>query len=704
MADEQAFANFYQEEAVELLSSLEEVVLLLEKDPENNDQINRLFRIVHTIKGSGAMFGFQKIADFAHHLETVLDTVRKRELSITPELINLLLRSRDLIQEMLYTPKEEADRNPEEMDRILAALGEFQGEIPSGIPEETFSPEEPTAAPSQTASYRVRIKLSPQVMMTGMDPLCLLKELQSLGECAVAVQTDRVPQLDGIDPEQCYLYWDVIINTGSSLEDLRSIFLFVEDEGRICITPLNYELCGEGEHHKRLGEILTERGDLTEEQVQRILAKQKRSGELMVEEGLVSQSKVDSALAEQEMVQKLKEQQQRMGNTIRVSTDKLDRLINLVGELVITQAQLSQTSGGHQDQELLAPIENVERLTNELRDCALNIRMLPIETTFGKFRRLVRDLSANLGKEIELLTEGGETELDKTVIERIHDPLVHLIRNCIDHGIEVPGERQKAGKPRRGTIRLSAGQSGGEVIISIEDDGAGIDREKLRAEGIRRNLISESDSLTDSQIFNLVFQPGFSTAVKVTDVSGRGVGMDVVRREIGKLRGSVGIESKRGQGTKISVHLPLTLAIIEGFLIAVDTNHYVVPLIFVQECIELTGQEVARSHGRHIIHVRGETIPYIRLREFFGLTGKEKGPAIEYVVIIKVEEKRVGLVIDTIVGNHQAVIKSLGKVYEHTEGISGATILGNGTIALILDVRQLVKSAHREEEQMVMSV
>ncbi|MGA1874223.1 MAG: chemotaxis protein CheW [bacterium] len=700
MSREEKFRDAFREEAIELLVQLEEVVLSLEHEPKSQELIHRLFRIMHTIKGSGSMFGFSEIADFTHHLENALDLVRLGKHSITPEFINLLLCSRDLMQEMLDTNSQSLETS-EQADRILTTLKGWQGQrLPEKVPA---SGSQTKSEPSDQVAYRLRIKLGPNVMAGGLDPLCLLQELHSMGECAISAQTDLVPPLSEIDPELCYFYWDAAINTTASLEDLRGIFLFVEDESRISITRLEHDPPEDALNHKKLGEILVERGDISEEQVRNVLARQKRVGELMVEAGFISQDKVDSALVEQKIVGDLRNSSLQ-SNTIRVSTEKLDRLMNLVGEMVITQAQLNQVSNQCQIQDIASPVENMERLTNELRDCTLNIRMLPVEVTFNKFRRLVRDLTASLGKNADLVTQGGETELDKTVIERIHDPLIHLIRNSIDHGIETPEERRKAGKPEKGTIRLTAGQSGGEVIISIEDDGAGLNRNEIRAKGIEQNLINESDTLSDAQIYNLIFKPGFSTVSTVTDVSGRGVGMDIVKREITRLRGSVSLESKRNQGTRISIHLPLTLAIIEGLLTVTETNHYVIPLTFIQECIELTSRDISRTHGRHVIQLRGETIPYIRLREFFALGHGQQKYDVEYVVIAVVEGKRLGLVVDHIIGDHQAVIKSLGKMYEHTEGISGATILGDGTIALILDVRQLMECARREEAEMFIRV
>jgi two-component system chemotaxis sensor kinase CheA len=417
----------------------------------------------------------------------------------------------------------------------------------------------------------------------------------------------------------------------------------------------------------------------------------------LVDEGFVSQDKVEAALAEQKHVNELQEKQkiEQAVATIRVAADKLDKLVDLVGELVTVQARLTQKANTSNAPELLVISEEVERLTEELRDNTMSIRMVPIGATFSKFKRLVRDLSQSLQKEIELSTEGAETELDKTVIEQLNDPLVHIIRNSIDHGIESPNEREAAGKPREGMLHLSARHSGANVLVEISDDGNGLDSELIRSKAVERGIIQSDAALSEKEIFNLIFEPGFSTAKKVTGVSGRGVGMDVVKRTIDLLRGSVEIMSEKGTGTTITLKLPLTLSIIEGLLVAIGSNFFVLPLSSVEECLQLTHEDIARSHGRHIANVRGEITPYIRLREKFGIKGHM--PDIEQIVITEVDRTRIGFVVDSVIGQYQTVIKSLGRVYRDVDGVSGATILGDGSVALIVDLNHLVHSVERTE-------
>lgn len=390
-------------------------------------------------------------------------------------------------------------------------------------------------------------------------------------------------------------------------------------------------------------------------------------------------------------------QSQESASSIRVPAEKLDVLVNLVGELVTVQARLSQTSAGRRDAELMSIAEEVERLTAELRDNALNIRMLPIGTTFSKFKRLVRDLSNELGKKIEMETSGAETELDKTVIEKLNDPLVHLIRNSIDHGIEMPEERAAAGKPAQGTVHLSAVHSGDSVFITIKDDGAGLDKEAIRAKAIEKGLIQPTTELSEKEIFAQIFAPGFSTAKKISSVSGRGVGMDVVKRAIEALRGTIEITSKRGEGTTITVKIPLTLAIIESLLVQIGGDRFLLPLSLVDECVELTGSDIEKSHGRNLATVRDHMVPYIPLREKFRISGN--APDIQQIVITQVNGMRVGFVVDHVIGEHQTVIKSLGRAYKNVEGISGATILGDGAVALIVDIPQLIKEVEAQSLQ-----
>jgi len=687
----------FKEEAYELLSELESSLLELEEGPDDSDLIGRVFRAMHTIKGSGSMFGFDDIAHFTHEVETIFDMVRNGKLQVTKTLVNLTLSARDQIKSMLDNSDGGGGADLAESGRIIAGLRALASlEAPVAAQAQTEAKHR-AAGTDARVTYRVRFQPNPEIFSCGSNPLNLLAELRDLGPCNVVAQTAALPALEDMDPELCYILWDVVLTTDQGLNAIRDVFIFVEDDCVLSIDKIaEYDEASGPENHQKLGEIMRDRGDISAEEMAAVLAKQQRFGELAVANGLVTEDKVESALVEQRHVQAVRQEKQNAdaGNSIRVPAERLDVLVNLVGELVTVQARLSQTAAGRADAELVAIAEEVERLTGELRDSALNIRMLPIGSTFSKFKRLVRDLSGELGKEIEMTTDGAETELDKTVIERLNDPLVHLIRNSIDHGVELPEVRIAAGKPRFGTVHLSAVHSGDSVLITIKDDGAGLDKEAIRAKAVERGLISASAELPEKELFAQIFAPGFSTAKKVSSVSGRGVGMDVVKRAIDQLRGTIELASVHGEGTRIMVRIPLTLAIIESLLVRIGGDFYMLPLSMVDECVELTREDVARAHGRNLANVRDHLVPYIPLRERFLIPGAV--PDIEQIVITQVNGVRVGFVVDQVIGEHQTVIKSLGRAYKNAEGISGATILGDGSVALILDVPQLVQSVEAE--------
>ncbi|RNC71020.1 MAG: chemotaxis protein CheA [Desulfuromonadales bacterium] len=699
-----AHRQAYKEEAYELLAELETSLLELEENPEDMDLIGRVFRAMHTIKGSGAMFGFDDIATFTHEVETVFDKVRNGQIRVSRDLVNLTLRARDLIKGMLDSSDGGEPMEGREAEDVIAGLRRLVpaaagGENSPAAGGATGRPDAGGSKGEVAITYRIRFVPAPEVTSNGTNPLLLLAELRQLGSCRMVAQMANVPELGEINPENCYVFWDVILTTRRGVDAIRDVFIFIEDDCELKIDVIDDGgILDCDTDYKKLGYILTERGDLTRQDMQDILARQKRFGELLVEQGIVTPEKVASALAEQQHVKEVRKerQAQESASSIRVPAEKLDLLVNLVGEMVTVQARLSQTAAGRGDALLVAIAEEVERLTNELRDTALNIRMLPIGTTFSKFKRLVRDLSVELGKDIEMTTDGADTELDKTVIEKLNDPLVHLIRNSIDHGIELPDERAAAGKPRQGTVHLAAVHSGDSVLITITDDGAGLDREAIRTKGVERGIIPATAELSDKEIFNLIFAPGFSTAKKVTSVSGRGVGMDVVKRAIDALRGTIDIMSERGKGTVITIKLPLTLAIIESLLVKIGEDCFVLPLSIVEECVELTREDVKSAHGRHLANVRDQIVPYIPLRERFTIRGE--APEIEQIVITQVQGSRVGFVVDNVIGEHQTVIKSLGKMYKDVKGLSGATILGDGSVALILDIPQLVRDVEREEQ------
>ncbi|GAB6058200.1 chemotaxis protein CheA [Desulfonatronum parangueonense] len=694
--------NAYLEEAQELLSDLEESLLELESRPEDQELINRVFRSMHTIKGSGAMFGFDDIAMFTHELETIFDQVRNAELPVTSELLDLTLRSRDLILDMLLQDGCDSTACRAKSEQIVTALRKIgQAGAPASVPvpdgDQSASPAQDTPRDDVTTVFRICFKPNARIFLSGTNPFSLLEELSELGDCRIVARTESVPGLDVLDPLACYTWWDMILATVHGEEAIRDVFIFVEDDCELIIqkietiTQENAAAVG-----RKLGEILVARGNVSAQDLQDVLKQQRPLGELLTTAGLVSSQEVESALTEQEFVREVRSvraEPKEAVTSIRVEASKLDKLGDLVGELVIVQARLSQLVTLHHDPALISLAEELERLSDELRDNTLGIRMLPIGSTFNKFLRLVRDLSRDLGKEIDLVTQGGETELDKNVIEKLNDPLVHLMRNCIDHGIELPDVRQANGKPRMGRIVLSAEHSGGEVLIRIFDDGAGIDPAKVQAKAVAKGLIAPDAALSQEDILQLVFLPGFSTAEQVSSVSGRGVGMDVVKRGIDSLRGAIKLESTPGKGTTVLIKLPLTLAIIDGLQVEVGRQQYVIPLSAVEECVELDRFRTNFGENGEMINLRGEAVPFIRLRNWFNLNGKL--PAIEQIVIVNVLEQRIGLVVDKVIGQHQTVIKSLGRVYRELEGISGATINGDGSMALILDVQAMVRAVMR---------
>ncbi|WP_428569602.1 MAG: chemotaxis protein CheA [Solidesulfovibrio sp. DCME] len=695
ISQEETHRAAFVEEARDLLAELEASLLELERTPDDIDLLHKIFRGLHTIKGSGAMFGFDDIAAFTHDVESVFDRVRNGRFRVNRLLLDLSLRSCDHIRALLETPPGQENRLSLDGRDILDGLRAFD-ETPA--PVAPSRPAEPAPAPRAAIPRIFRLRFRPHVDMlaTGNNPLHLLEDVDALGDCRLYVHVEDVPLLEDLDPEACLVWWDCVVRAEAEQSALADIFVFVEDDCDLAVDVLDDGGAPDGAFmHRRLGEILLDRGDITQSDLEEALSSQRRLGDILAERGLVHPGAVASALCEQQAVQELaqKAPEREKTTSIRVAADKLDALVDLVGELVIVQAQIRQAVETCGDATLRGLAEHLERLGDSLRDSTLSIRMLPIGATFAKFRRLVRDLAGELGKEVELVTQGEETELDKTVIERLGDPLVHLLRNSIDHGIETPGVRQAAGKPRAGVIRLSAAHAGGEVVINVADDGAGLDAEAIRRRAVERGLLPPDAEVGLKEIYNLIFMPGFSTAKAVTNVSGRGVGMDVVKRAIEGLRGAVEVDSAPGRGTAVSVRLPLTLAIIDGLQVQVGAEYYVAPLELVEECVEMARAGDRAESG--VLNLRGEVVPCLRLREAFAIAGKR--PAIEPIVVVRVDGQRVGLVVDRVVGEHQTVIKGLGPLYRDIEEFSGATIRGDGRMALILDVAALVRRAADED-------
>ncbi|KKM96892.1 hypothetical protein LCGC14_1173520 [marine sediment metagenome] len=702
-----AHKETYREEAYELLSELEEALLHLEDSKNDMETISRVFRALHTIKGSGSMFGFDDIASFTHNIENFYELVRNGEREVTKGLIDLTLGAKDYIHTMLDASVSGEHYDESVGEGILSSLGDLMpGQEPSPGGEAgtgaTGTVDEEEDYPRLESTYRINFKPDPELFQRGISPVYLIDELRAMGRHYVAAHVSQIPALKDLSPETCYITWDIILTTTDDINSIRDVFIFVEDDAEITIDVIGEEgMFTKDTDYKKLGDILIERGSLTKDELEGVMSHHKKLGEILVDEGLVENSEVETALCEQQHVKDVKRERhaQDVVSTIRVASEKLDRLVNLVGELVTVQARLSQTSLDRRDPELTSIAEEVERLASELHDNTMSIRMVPIGTTFTKFKRLVRDLSGELGRDVVLTTTGGETELDKTVIERLNDPLVHIIRNSIDHGIESPDVRENVGKSKAGTISLKASHSGADVLIEISDDGAGLDEQAIRSRAIEKGIITADMELTRHELINLIFSPGFSTAKRVTDVSGRGVGMDVVRRSIDMLRGVVEVDSRKGSGTTISLRIPLTLAIIEGLLVKLGPGFFVLPLSSIDECVEITAKEIKEAHGRDLVNVRNEMVPYIRLRERFRINGNR--PEREQVVIAMVNDLRVGFAVDNVIGEHQTVIKSLSRVYKNVRGVSGATILGDGTVALILDMPRLIEDAETDEKDLV---
>jgi two-component system chemotaxis sensor kinase CheA len=667
----------FRQEAQELLEQLEQALLDLERDPGDQELVDTAFRALHTIKGSGAMFGFDAVASFTHHVETAFDLLRKGKVAPSRELIAVALRAKDQMRILIEQPDVAV---ASESDTILRDLKHLVDAAPT--------------LPSRTgpATWRIRIQLPLDAMSKGTNPLLLLDELRALGTATVVAQTDAVPPLDALNPVECHIGWDVVLSTEKPRSAIEDVFLFVLDDMELEIKPVETESDGD-----RLGEILVDRGDVHPDAVDAALAEQHPLGTLLVKSGNLSEDKLVSALAEQQHL-RAGSRAAKGADSIRVPAERLDELMDRVGELVIAQSRLTQIATASGDLQVKSVAEEIERLATELRDITMGIRTVPIGSLFGRFRRLVHDLAHELGKEIELSTVGEETELDKTVIERLNDPLIHLIRNSIDHGLETPQGRAESGKPARGRIALSARHAGAEVLVSIVDDGRGLDRTKIKARAQEQGLLSSGVELSDSELFQLIFQPGFSTAREVTSLSGRGVGMDVVKRTIESLRGKIDIASAPGQGTEVTLRLPLTLAIIDGLLVRVGKGRYVMPLAAVEECVELSAEMDARSKGRSFLNIRDDLVPFLRLRELFNVATPPD--PFQKVVIVSSGEMRVGLVVDQVIGDHQTVIKSLSKLHAGIEIFSGATILGDGAVALILDVAHLVELGQAHEERL----
>jgi len=746
--------ELFRQEAADVLAELERSLLELEHEPSDSAAINRVFRAMHTLKGSGATSGFAELSAFLHHVEDVFNAAREGRLAINSTIVDLTLRLCDAISRYL-----EAD--PSVAPAVLEGAGDDLAALLKFLPAKGEKPAAPAAAPvasaaggeaKQTPRWRITFRPHSGIFQQGIDPGMFLDNLRLLGDCEVHARVDELPSLGDLDPEQSYLAWEIRLSTSAGQTEIREVFCFVEDDCDLEIAPLEQaaattwyvefqatpallgapgafdtlflELSGLGRHHvlesppagdepqpgRWLMRLETaEPKDRIEDafafavDARPVISREAPAGSAPASpsaEGGVSQQRPQSAQAAPvSSPSKPREKTVAAASAIvasakremlRVSAEKLDKLVNLVGELVILKSQVSEGCAAvpKLPPMLQGAAEGLQRLAFELRDVVLGVRMMPIGETFAKFRRLTRDLSRDLGKEIELVIEGAETEMDKTVLDQLADPLMHLVRNSLDHGCETPEARLAAGKPRVATLTLRAEQRGDRVWITVSDDGRGLDAAKIRAKAVARGLLAAEASPSEQEIYQFIFLPGFSTADKVSELSGRGVGLDVVKRSIEALRGTIELRSQPGRGAEIRLSLPLTLAIIEGLMVRVDGDRYILPLGSAREAIELRRDRRLAANGRNIVDLHGEMMPYLRLRELFDYSGEP--PPIERIVIAEVEDTRIGIAVDEVLGNHQTVLKSLGWLGRRVDVFTGATVLGDGRVALIVDIPGLV--------------
>ena len=731
---DQALQTFIMESR-ELLEAMEESLLGLESAPDDHDAIGAIFRAAHTIKGSGGLFGLDGIVAFTHVVENVLDRVRSGEVPINSELIALLLSCRDyigmLVEQIATDSAAQPDQETEATGaRLLDQLKAYQAgtKEPPSVPAITPSQPQTEVLPQsggtvESDNWHISLRFGRDVLRNGMDPLAFIRYLDNMGKIVhIVTLPDAMPFAPEMDPESCYLGFEIDFH-GDNVDKaaIEGVFEFVRDDCALRILPPHsrieeyIQLINELPEDKiRLGELLVNCGSLTRKELDEALHLQTLGaefcreemraegeasqplGEILVEQRMVQPELVDAALGKQKLVKENKAQESKL---IRIQADKLDQLINLVGEMVIAGAATSLLAQRTRDPALHEATSTLSRLVEEIRDSALQLRMVQIGETFSRFNRVVRDVSNEIGKDIGLAIGGAETELDKSVVEKIGDPLMHLVRNSMDHGIEKAEIRRQRGKPAKGTVHLNAYHESGSIVVEVGDDGGGLNRERILAKALEKGLVAANHTLSDQEVYGLIFEAGFSTAEAVTNLSGRGVGMDVVRRNIQALRGTVEIDSREGVGTTVKIRLPLTLAIIDGFLMGVGSASYVVPLDMVMECIELSEAERQETRESNYINLRGTVLPFIRLRDHFRERGKTSRR--ENIVVVQYAGQKAGLVVDELMGEFQTVIKPLGKLFGNLKGVSGSTILGSGEVALILDVPALIQRAVNKEAQLL---
>mgnify|MGYP000207954809 CR=1 FL=1 len=669
----------FRDELRDLLDSLERGLLDLTSNPDDPSLINQVFRDLHTVKGSGAMFGFADLAAFIHKFETFFEHVRSGRLKITPEIIRLSLAARDQIPGLV-------DGIPDPDGQRAAILAAVTALMPGATPAAatdaaTDAPagaDTETDPPAAEGPARLVFRFVGDALGLGAQPEIILDELRALGATGIAADLDDVPTLDSLQVDQCLFSWSMDLPATVADSDIEEVFVFAEVDWTLTRATPASATATEADQATQGHDF-----DLTDPEIPDTGTPQ---GHVAAPQA-AAPAPLPPAAPLAAVPDHPAATQMPQAATIRVPAERLDALMDSVGELVIVEARLTELARLSRDPALMSTAEQITRLAAGLRDATMTMRMVPMRSLVARFRRLVMDLSANLGKPVTFSVLGEDTELDKTVIEKLADPLVHILRNALDHGMETVAQRAEAGKSPVGVIELSAEHSGAEVLIRVRDDGRGMNAEKIRAKAIAQGLITADAPLSQQQIYALVFEPGFSTAEAITELSGRGVGMDVVRRTIEALRGQIEIDSGLGRGTTVTLRLPLTLAIIEGLLIEVAGEKYTLPMASVHEIVALPAEKSAAKRGGDFLDIRGSFVPFLRLRHLFDCQGE--APETQNVVIVQSGESRVGIVVDRIVGTNQTVIKQMSKLHSSVRAVSGATILGDGSVALILDVAHL---------------
>ncbi|MDY6946282.1 MAG: chemotaxis protein CheA [Pseudomonadota bacterium] len=690
------FHDAFFEESFEALDSMEAALLKLNLGAPEPELIGTIFRVAHSIKGGSATFGFSEVASFTHTCETLLDELRGNRMQVTRHVTDLLLKSVDVMRDMLRSVqrKEAIDAQKVadlQFDLELAILQKNQPAAPQVEAAPAQSPAAVAAdvKPAGAHRWRIHFRPYPQLFVHGNDPLRMLRELSEIGDLTVKLDGNALPSLDLLDPESCYLAWELTVDTDATREVINQVFDWAEGDCDLKITEEEVPADAKAVAAPAVADAAA-------------APEAKPSNVVNIADAKPAEAKsqaepAPAPAAASAAAEAPKAGQMSDGGSIRVSTEKIDELMNTVGELVITQSMLSQLGAkvaGNVAEQLRSGLATLERNVRELQESVMRVRMLPISFVFSRFPRMVRDLSQRLGKHVDLKMTGDQTELDKTVMEKIGDPLVHLVRNSVDHGIEMPDVRTAAGKSANGTVYLEAYHKGGSITVEVGDDGGGLNKDRILKKARERNLIGPNDTLSDEQIYELIFMAGFSTAEQTTDISGRGVGMDVVRRNIKELGGTIEVRSTLGKGSRFIITLPLTLAIVDGQSVAVGTETYIVPLITIIESLQLKPGMVNRVAGQgEVFWFRDAYVPVVRLHDVFGVEPRTTELHEGLIMVVEGEGRKVGLFVDDLLGQQQVVIKSLETNFRRVDGVSGATILGDGAVALILDVPGLIRVA-----------